>query len=222
VGPGRGSLHLELRRRVRGAIDAVERSPAFAAALRERCAEDKYGQGSIWQTDLLTAPLPSNTYDLIFARWVFCFLPQPDAHVRTLARALKPGGVLAIQDYAHRESFGLFPRPAEWEDFLTADHAFFASQGGDVSIGGRLPALYKKSGLALGEVTPVLKSGSPDSEVWDWLWRYFCAVKSQYATISPLTSAKVDRLYRHWRKAADDSKAFVIAPSMVDVVGHKT
>ena len=34
IGPGQGSLHLELRRRVRGAVDAVEPSAAFRARLR--------------------------------------------------------------------------------------------------------------------------------------------------------------------------------------------
>jgi hypothetical protein len=65
---------------------------------------------------------------------VFCFLPDPELHIRKLAEALKPGGLLAIQDYAHRESFALFPRPAEWLDFLVADRAMFAAYGGDISM----------------------------------------------------------------------------------------
>jgi len=58
VGPGKGSLHMELRRRVKGPIDAVERSRPFAAALRTRCSRDGLGQGTIWETDLIEAPLP--------------------------------------------------------------------------------------------------------------------------------------------------------------------
>ena len=34
IGPGQGSLHMELRRRVGGPIDAVERSQPFARRLR--------------------------------------------------------------------------------------------------------------------------------------------------------------------------------------------
>ncbi len=33
IGPGQGSLHLELRRRVKGPVDFVDQSPVFAAAL---------------------------------------------------------------------------------------------------------------------------------------------------------------------------------------------
>src|SRR5437867_3542016 len=88
IGPGQGSLHLELRRRVRGPVDAVERSPAFAARLKALCARDGLGPGRIWETELMAAPLTGG-YDLIFARWVFLFLPDPEAHLKKLVRALK-------------------------------------------------------------------------------------------------------------------------------------
>src|SRR5437868_8773299 len=57
VGPGQGSLHLELRRRVRGPVDAVERSPVFASRLRAACRRDRFGDGRIRVSDLIDAPL---------------------------------------------------------------------------------------------------------------------------------------------------------------------
>src|SRR5262245_855814 len=71
IGPGQGSLHLELRRRVRGPVDAVERSPVFASRLAAIVRRDGFGAGHLWQTDLLEAPLPQTAYDFIFTRWVF-------------------------------------------------------------------------------------------------------------------------------------------------------
>jgi SAM-dependent methyltransferase len=220
VGPGQGSLHLELRRRVRGPVDAVERSPAFAQRLRVLCARDGFGPGRIFDVDLLEAPLPPSHYDLVFARWVFLFLPDPLAHLRRLVRALKPGGRIAIQDY-HRETFALIPRPTEWADFMAADRAFFASQGGDVSIGGRLPALYRKVGLHTIDVTPTIKTGRPNSAVWRWLSTYFLGVMPRYAQFPPLTRAKAARLRRQWVASARDREALMIAPAVLDVVGRK-
>src|SRR5262245_212056 len=63
VGPGQGSLHLELRRRVRRPVDIVERSPAFASALRRRCRDDGLGDGAVWACNLIDAPLPPGAYD---------------------------------------------------------------------------------------------------------------------------------------------------------------
>jgi SAM-dependent methyltransferase len=220
VGPGQGSLHLELRRRVGGPVDAVERSAAFCRTLRKLHAKDGLGAGRIFETDLRDAPLPRQHYDLVFARWVFLFLPDPAAHLRKLVRALKPGGRIALQDY-HRETWALVPRPPEWSDFLAGDRAFFASQGADVSVGGRLPGLYREAGLEVLEVVPTVKVGPPRSAVWRWLTAYFLSVADRYARCPPLTKAKLKRLRRHWRSAERHRTSLFIAPAVLDVVGRK-
>ncbi len=220
VGPGQGSLHMELRRRISGPVDAVEHSAAFAARLRILCARDGLGPGTIWESDLRDAPLPEAQYDLVFARWVFLFLPEPEAQLRKLVRALKPGGLLALEEY-HRETWALVPRPPEWEDFLAADCAFFASQGGDVSVGGRLPDFYRRAGLTVVETIPAIKTGGPGTPVWNWLSSYFISVADRYAEIPPFTKEKVARLRRRWLAAGRDPTSLMIAPAVLDVVGRK-
>lgn len=221
VGPGQGSVHMELRRRVRRPVDAVERSPVFATALRYRTESDGFGHGQFWINDLLATPLPRTTYDLIYARWVFCFLPEPARHVRQLVDALAPGGLLAIQDYAHRESFALVPRPTDWLEFLEADRVMFAAHGGDVSVGGRLPVLYEEAGLTVMDVVPTVLHGAPGTPQWEWLMRYVDSVSARLEATPPLDSDKIRRLWDAWCSAATNPNAFVVAPTMVDVVGRK-
>ena len=220
VGPGPGSLHLELRRRVKRPVDVVERSPVFAASLARACRRDGFGAGRVWQTDLIKARLPRAAYDLIFVRWVFLFLPDPDAHIRMLVRALKPGGVLAIQDY-HRETLALVPRPPEWTRFMLADLAFFASQGGDASIGGRLPRMYRRAGLTLEDITVTVKTGHPGSATWRWLSTYFLGILDRYAAFPPFTRRDAVRLQRAWLAAAREKTSLLVGPALLDVVGRK-
>jgi SAM-dependent methyltransferase len=220
VGPGQGSLHMELRRRAGVPVDAVERSAAFADRLAKLTRRDGLGAGRVWRSDLLDAALPRARYDLIFARWVFLFLPDPLAHVRTLVRALRPGGRIALEDY-HRESLALIPRPPEWADFMAADRAFFASQGGDVSIGGALPALFRKAGLELSDLTPTVRVGRPGSAVWRWLSDYFLGVLDSYAAFPPFSPRAARSLRAHWTAAARDRRSLLIAPTLLDVVGRK-
>ena len=220
VGPGAGSLHAELRRRVSGPVDAVEQSTAFANALIERSRGDGLGDGAIWNMQLIDAPLESESYDLVFARWVFLFLPDPLAHLRKLARAVKPGGLVALQDY-FRDSFCLVPEPDDWSALVTADHAFFASQGGDASIGTRLPRFYEHVGLDLIEIVPTVKWGNPGSPVWNWLTTYFLGVLDEYTRFPPLTREAAHRIHDQWHDATRHPASLLIAPTLLDVVGRK-
>jgi SAM-dependent methyltransferase len=220
VGPGQGSLHLELRKRVKGPVDVVERSPVFARRLARLCRRDGFGPDRMWQVDLIDTPLPRATYDLIFIRWVFLFLPNPEAHVKKLARALKPGGILAIQDY-HRETLAMVPRPEEWTRFVLADLAFFASQGGHASIGGYLPEMYRRAGLTVEDVGLTAKSGRPGSAVWTWLSTYFLGVLDRYTNFAPFTKRDAARLRRQWLAASRQKTSLLIGPALLDIVGRK-
>jgi SAM-dependent methyltransferase len=220
IGPGQGSLHMELRRRVGGTVDAVERSAAFAAQVERLTRRDTLGPSRIFFSDLIDADLPANTYDLIFARWVFLFLPDPAAHVKLLARALKPGGVLAVQDY-HRDTFMVVPKPTDWDDFITADRAFFASQGGNVSIGVRLPGMMQSAGLQVTSIEQTTKDGHPGSPTWNWVTNYVMSVLPRLEHSPAFTRAKAARLTRQWRVAGRNPASLLIAPCVLDVVGRK-
>ncbi len=220
IGPGQGSLHMELRRRVGGTVDAVERSAAFAEHLERRVRRDGLGPSRIFFSDLADADLPANTYDLIFARWVFLFLPDPAAHVKQLARALKPGGILAIQDY-HRDTFMLVPRPDEWDAFISADRAFFASQGGNVSIGVRLPGMMKAAGLRVTSLEQTTKEGHPGSPTWNWVTNYVLSVIDKLEHSPAFTAQTAASLKRKWLEAGRERSTLLIAPCVLDVVARK-
>ena len=213
-------MHLELRRRVGGPVDAIEPSAAFRARLHALARRDGLGEGRVWDTLLADAELPRNHYDVIFARWVFLFLPDPAGHVRKLAAALKPGGVLAIQDYC-RETFLMVPTPPEWRAFVTADEEFFATQGGSASVAGKLPSLYREAGLEVVDITPTVKTGHPGSPVWTWLSTYFLGVMDQLGKLPPFSPAQARRLRQRWIDASAGKTSLMIAPAVFDVVGRK-
>lgn len=220
IGPGQGSLHMELRRRVEAPVDAVERSAAFASRLERLVRRDGLGQGTLYQSNLIDTILPPNHYDLIFARWVFLFLPDPAVHLRLLARALRPGGILAVQDY-HRDTFMLVPRPTDWHAFIAADRAFFASQGGNVSIGVELPRLMVRAGLEVTGIEQTTKQGHPGSPTWGWITTYVMSVLDRLDHAPAFTRRHAARLRREWRRAEEDPASLLIAPCVLDVVARK-
>jgi SAM-dependent methyltransferase len=220
LGPGNGSLHRELRRRVKGPVDIVEPSGVFRDRIAALARRDRLGTGQVWASTLADAELPGLAYDLIFARWVFLFLPDPAARIQQLAAALRPGGLLAIEDY-ERNTLRMLPTPPAWDAFLAADHAYFASQGGHASIAGLLPGYYRQAGLTLVEMTPTVKTGHPGSPVWRWLSAYFLGVMNQLGGRAGFRPADAAQLSRSWRAAARSPASFLIGPTVVDVVGRK-
>jgi SAM-dependent methyltransferase len=220
IGPGAGSLHFELRRRAAGPVDAVEQSASFCSSLMDNARRDGFGEGHIWNEKLLDAALPAEHYDFIFARWVFLFLPNPEAHLLKLVAAMKPGGIIALQDY-FRDSMCLIPRPAEWDLFMAADRAFFALEGGDANIGTRLPALYRNAGLELLDVAAAIKNGHPGSPVWSWISTYFFGIQTQLSAIPPLTPETTRRLFATWQDAEAHPASLLISPTLLDVVGRR-
>jgi SAM-dependent methyltransferase len=220
IGPGNGSLHRELRRRVGGPLDVVEPSRVFAGRIAALARRDRLGAGRVWTSTLAEALLPSSTYDLIFARGVFRVMPDPGARIRQLAAALRPGGLVAIEDY-ERNTLRMLPTPPAWDRFLAADHAFFASQGGHASIAGLLPGYCEQAGLSVVEMTPTVKAGHPGSPVWRWLSAYFLGVMDQLGGRAGFSEADAARLGRFWRAAAASPASLLIGPTVVDVVGRK-
>ena len=223
VGPGTGTVLFPLADRVRGKggkVDAVERSPRYAAYLRRKARRPAYSHVRVLEGDLLDVPLEKGAYDLIFARWVFLFLPKVEEHLRHLSRALAPGGLLAIEDY-HRDGVMIYPRLPSWPWLVAADRAWFASQGGDLNVAGRLPGLYRRAGLSFVEAVPHVKVGRPGSDVWKWLEAYFIGYLDQIAKFPPFTPARKARFRKEWLAAKRNRDSLAISPMIMDVVGRK-
>lgn len=223
LGPGTGTTFLPLADRVRGrggAVDGVERSPRYAAYLGRKLRAPRYSHARVFEGDILDVDLPRGRYDLIFARWVFIFLPKVEEHLRRLKAALKPGGLLAIEDY-HRTSIAMYPPPPEWDTIMKADKAWFRSQGGDLNIAGRLPALLRKTGFDIVEVTPHMKTGFPDSDMWKWVEAYFLTYLDEMAKFPPGTKKAAAAFRRGWLRLRKDPSTLFISPTMLDVVGRK-
>jgi hypothetical protein len=104
---------------------------------------------------------------------------------------------------------------------LAADRAFFASQGGDASIGGKLAGLYRKVGLEVVEAEATVKVGGPGTAVWSWVSTYFMGVMDRLAEHAPFSRPVAARLRRAWRAAARERGSLLIAPAVLDVVGRK-
>jgi 2-polyprenyl-3-methyl-5-hydroxy-6-metoxy-1,4-benzoquinol methylase len=92
VGGGGGSIAEWLCRQVgsSGHVVATDLEPRFLEAINLSNLE-------VWRHDILREPLPEGAFDLVHARSVLPFLPQPAETISKMAAALKPGGWLLLE-----------------------------------------------------------------------------------------------------------------------------
>ncbi|MFI9449990.1 class I SAM-dependent methyltransferase [Amycolatopsis sp. NPDC052450] len=123
---------------------------------------------TVLRHDIVRDPLPRGDFDLVHARLVLQHLPEREAVLRKLARGLKPGGWMQIDEFDI--SYGpvlLAPdaRSVElYEKFLAAKEKTFTMAGGDGTWGRRAAASMAAAGLVDVDPVPVLfpwRAGSP-------------------------------------------------------------
>ncbi|MEU9763625.1 class I SAM-dependent methyltransferase [Streptomyces sp. NPDC047985] len=122
--------------------------------------------------DIVRDPLPENHYDLVVARLVLQHVPERRAVLARLVRALRPGGVLQIDEFDTAYEPPLLAPDAESEQlytaFLAAKSAALRAAGGDPHWGRRVPGALRDAGLVAVDVRPYIEvrhSGSPSLQL---------------------------------------------------------
>lgn len=189
AGAGAGSIALWLCSRVgpSGRVLAVDLDTRFLDHLDEPNLD-------VAQLDLRTDELPRDTFDLIHARALLMHVPQREQILDALVAALRPGGVLLVEDVDH------FPvRAAEsalhaevFEAFI--DSAVRAGMARDWAR--RLPTELHRRGLRDVRVdceTPLFEGGS----TYSTFWRLTVAQARDLVIAEGISPQRLDEWDRH-------------------------
>jgi SAM-dependent methyltransferase len=134
-----------------GRILGIERSPEqIAEAIRQARAAGEDDLVEYRHGDVLDPPLRDGewgTFDVAHARFLLEHVPDPLAVVRSMVRALRPGGRVVLEDDDH-DVLRLWPEPP---GFMPLWHAYirgFDRVGNDPYVGRRLVSLIHDAGAA--------------------------------------------------------------------------
>jgi ubiquinone/menaquinone biosynthesis C-methylase UbiE len=142
VGCGPGALTAELERRVgAAAVSAVEPSPSFAAAVRDRLPGVDVRASPAEQL-----PFPDGTFDAALAQLVVHFMADPVRGLREMARVTRPGGTVAACVWDHAGDRG--PLAAFWAAVRATDPVAPDESSLAGVRDGHLAALFTEAGLA--------------------------------------------------------------------------
>lgn len=220
VGAGPGFVAMDLRERVgeSGEVTALEPSPFFLQWLRRESETKGWKNLKFLEGAVGDAPLPAGHFDLIFVRWVIAFVADPEKFLAQLLPALRPGGVIALQDYYY-EGLSLFPRGGAFDRMADIVRAYYASVGGDPYVTGKIPGMFRNHNLQLMDFTPTCLAGGPDSGVMEWAHRFFVPHIPLMVEKGIMSKKEGNAMLADWLDHRKNPDAIFFSPIVVDVGG---
>lgn len=216
VGAGPGFVTVDLRERVgpEGHVTALEPSSMYLDHVRKVVRDRGWSNVETMLGTAETARLPDAAYDLIYVRWVIDFVPERSAFLRSLARAVKPGGVIAVEDYFY-EGLGVHPRGTDFDRMPDIVRRYYRSGGGDAYGIGEVPSILRQEGFGLVMFAPQQQVGGKDSPVFQWASRFFRLHLPIMAERGVIDAAERDRQMANLERLANDPEMFFFSPIVV-------
>ncbi len=218
-GPGFTSMDLRERVGINGEVTVLEPSKFYLNFLRGESSAKGWTNIDVIQGRVEEADLPLRRYDLIFVRWVIAFVPDAEKFLKHLVAALRPGGIIALQDYWY-EGLSLFPRGTSFDRLPDLVRAYYRAGGGDPYITGKIPELLRQFKVRVTDFTPNQLAGGPQSDVWAWADRFFRGHIPAMVQKGIVTQQGADAILRDWSAQQNNQDALFFSPIVVDISGE--
>ena len=205
VGCGPGALTGELARRVgANAVTAVDPSPGFVEAVRERNPEV-----AVRRAEAEQLPFADDSFDAALAQLVVHFMADPAAGLREMRRVTRGGGVVAACVWDHAGGSG--PLARFWEAAHELDPEVMDESELPGAREGDLERLFLEAGLGgVEERLLTVEVEHPTFE--DWWEPFTLGIGPAGAYVVGLEPASRDRL-RECCRELHPPPPFVVAAS---------
>lgn len=216
IGCGGGDLAFDMARtvgpegRVVGTeIDAKKLEIAAEEAKQQGLTNIEFRFGDIAQSDL------EEQFDFVHARFILTHLVHPAAALARMHRALRPRGLVAVEDIDFRAHF-CHPENAAFCRYVELYTETVRRRGADANIGPRLPSLVGAAGFTDVQMNVVQPAGTQgDVKLLPALTLENVA---DAVTAEGLASrAQIDQLVHELYELARTPDALVSGPRIVEV-----
>lgn len=165
VGCGGGHVTRSLSRRVgpAGSVVGLDLDEVKLTSAREDCLRD--GIGNIeFRSANVTEWAEPGAFDVVYGRFILSHLAGRVAVLAAMRDALRPGGVLVLEDIDFAGAFCHPPHPA-FARYCSLYRAVIQRRGGDADLGPQIYGLCAGAGLErveVGVVHPVHTGSAPE------------------------------------------------------------
>ena len=146
VGCGIGRVTLRLARAVGpdGSVVGLDADRGFIAQAQRTAA--RRAVPVTFRARRVEDITDESAYDLVYSRFLLSHLSDPAAALSVLRRAVRPGGVMVVEDIEFSGSFS-YPSEPAFARYVQLYREVVRRRGADADIGPRLPGLMKGAGL---------------------------------------------------------------------------
>lgn len=224
AGPGYAAFDLAQLVTTAGAVVAVDESAGFVGHVETQAAARHLPQlrgkvGDVQQLDGVLAG--ERPFDLAYARWVLCFVRDPEAVVRGVAKALRPGGRFVLHDYFNYGSMTTGPRRRSHDLAVAATMKSWREKGGDPDVMGRVPGMLVAHGFTLEHLQVHSRVARGDDAMFAWpdtWWRTFAP---KLVAMGHLAAADCEQLLADLTVIKASADQFVQCPPVYEIVATK-
>jgi SAM-dependent methyltransferase len=220
-GPGFASRDLARLLGPSGHVIAVDESARFLEYINSHGTEPGCAPIETVKQDVQQLNLPEGGADGAYARWVLHFTPDPAAVVRSVAKALRRGGVFAVQDYVRWQSILWAPSKGGVDILRTCVLASYASHKANSDVGQILPTLMDEAGLEVMEIRPLQRVARPGEPLWQWPTTYFDSFLPRLVQTGFMTKVEHDTVMSEWRELGEKPGAFFCTPPQLEITAVK-
>lgn len=221
AGPGFASLDLAEQVGPAGEVVAVERSGRFVRLLAAEAARRGIAQIRTAELDLMAEPIPAAGADLVWCRWVACFVHDPGLLVDRIAACLRSGGRAVFHEYVEYASYRLLPVQPAFTGFVEAVYESWRHEGGEPDIARALPTLLSARGFRIDSTRPIAYAARPGERLWEW--------PAGFARINARRLAESGRRDEAWARAVTDAveaaerdpASVFMTPTVLEIIATK-
>jgi ubiquinone/menaquinone biosynthesis C-methylase UbiE len=158
-------------------------------------------------------------YDFVYSRYLMSHLQHPERALEAMVRALRPGGLLAVEDVFF-PGHVCYPLNAAFDRYLQLYGAVVRAKGADPAIGPRLMGMALDAGLSDVQVeliVPIFREGE-GKQVAQVTMEH---IREAVVGAELATSTEVDAVVTDLKAFADDERTLMSIAPTFQVWGRK-
>lgn len=228
-GPGFASMDMAQIVTHSGRVVGVDESSSYIEFAKEQAIGRKQPHASFHVGDVTNIDqvlgdqgITPGSFDVAYIRWVMCFVDDPTTTIQSIAKMLKPGGKLLIQDYFNYDSMRVAPPSEAFERVIQAIAKSWVEHGGDTDIMGKLPRIALDAGLRLDHVAQAqIETPRPGTTMWNWPDSFWPVFIPRLEELGFITKDEHQAFTQSWIETSNDPAAFMHLPPVYEMIATK-